>query len=79
MSPQVIRELQNATPFQPYIIHMTDGKAINVPSREFLTINPTGRTVFVWETNGAFHFLDSLLIARVEIAAAQPSTNGQNG
>lgn len=77
MSPNVVRGLQNAVPFQPYVIRTVDGKAIHVPSREFLSMNPSGRTIFVWETNGNFNFLDSILISRIEMVNGTPAPNAE--
>jgi len=39
MRPEVIRELQDAHPFQPFRICLTDGKSYDVPHRDFLMIS----------------------------------------
>lgn len=74
MSPHVIRQLQNAVPFQPYVIHTVDGRAFRIPSREFVSMNESGRTIFVWEKQDRFNFLDSILVSRVELGPSSPET-----
>ncbi len=49
-----IRELQHASPFEPYTIHTSDGKALYVHHPDYLFITPGNHTVYVFaKTDGA--------------------------
>lgn len=73
MTIEQVRELQEAQPFQPFVIHLADGKEIPVPSREFMLASPTGRTMLVYRADGTAHFIDLLLVTDLEL---KPSANG---
>ncbi len=47
MSIDQIRILYDSQPFQPFVIHMADGRQIPVEDREFMARAPSGRTVVV--------------------------------
>ena|ERR1039458_8653473 len=47
MSPGRIRTFLEEQPFQPFTVHTGDGKAVNVLSREFAFLHPSGRTLLV--------------------------------
>ncbi len=42
-----IRELQHASPFKPYTIQTSDGKALYVHHPDYLFITPGNHTVYV--------------------------------
>ncbi|MEM9703669.1 MAG: hypothetical protein AAF907_14620 [Planctomycetota bacterium] len=61
-----LREVQKASPFHPYALHMADGRRLQVRHPEFVILNPDGRTVvLVNEETGETHILDGLYIADV--------------
>jgi hypothetical protein len=68
-----IRTLYDAQPFQPFIIHLADGRQIPVEHRELIARAPSGRTVVVYGTDDAAHVIDLLLITDLEI---KPAKNG---
>ncbi len=47
MSPDRIRALLDAEPFEPFTIHTGDGSTVNVLSKEFTLLYPGGRTLRV--------------------------------
>ena len=47
MTPNQIRELVRAAPFQPFRIHLADSRALEVPHPEFVAIQPDGRWIIV--------------------------------
>ena len=73
MTIEQIRNLYDAQPFQPFIIHLADGRQIPVEHREFMARAPSGRTVAVYGTDDAAHFIDLLLVTDLEI---KPTKNG---
>ncbi len=48
MSPEQLRQSLRAAPFQPFRIHLADGRSFDVPHPEFASLSPTGRTVLVF-------------------------------
>jgi hypothetical protein len=53
MISEEIRELQRATPFEPYTIVTNDGKALYVKHPDYLLIPPHQQTVYVYSTETA--------------------------
>lgn len=62
-----LREAHHARPFQPFLLHMADGKTLRVSHPESLAYDARGRTVVYVAPKGNTHFLDLLLVARIEI------------
>ena len=73
MAIDQIRTLYDAQPFQPFIIHLADGRQIPVDHREFMMRAPSGRTIAVYGTDDAAHVIDLLLVTDLEI---RPVKNG---
>ena len=74
MALEAFRELLNAQPFHPFVIHIADGRSIPVVSREFIMRDPHGRTVLVYQPDGRLSTIDLLLVTELE---KQP--NGEAG
>ena len=74
MTLEAFREAFNAQPFQPFTIHIADGRSIPVVSREFIMRDPQGRTVLVYQPDGRLSTIDLLLVTELE---KQP--NGETG
>lgn len=73
MTIEQIRNFYDAQPFQAFIIHLADGRAIPVPSREFMMTSPTGRTIGFYQPDGTANIIDLLLVTDLEM---KPSSNG---
>jgi hypothetical protein len=67
MTIQEIRRLYAARPFQPFSIHLADGRAIQVRLPEFMASAPRGRTVVVYQPDGTFDVVDLLLVTDLEV------------
>jgi hypothetical protein len=67
MVAEKLRELRQAQPFQPFIIHLADGRRIRVGKAEWIGIAPTGQAANVSERNGHLHLLDLRLVTNVEV------------
>jgi hypothetical protein len=78
MTMEQLRNLHHATPFEPFTIHMADGRTYHVPHRDFLSYSPSGRTIVVHQLDDSFGVIDRLLVTDlfVQRTAAAPS-NGQ--
>jgi hypothetical protein len=66
MAPEVFRRVCQIRPFQPFIVHMADGRRINVPSPEFLIVPDEGRIIIAHQPGGGRHIVDLLLVTDVE-------------
>ena len=73
MTIERIREVYNAQPFHPFVIHLADGREIPVHHREFIMAVPSGRTIVVTQPDDTLNIIDLLLVTDIELRA------GQNG
>ncbi len=67
MTVEQLKAMQQAHPFQPYRIHMADGRYLDVHHRDFLAQSPTGRTIVVYKQDETFEVVDLLLVASLEV------------
>lgn len=70
MTIEQIRNYYNSQPFQPFIIHLADGRQISVPSREYMASAPNGRTIVVYQPDSTANVIDLLLVTDLEIRPA---------
>ncbi len=77
MTIEQLRNLYNAQPFRPFIIHLADGRSIPVRHRDFIMPAPSGRTVIVYQPDDSFNVIDLLLVTDLEVGspAAAPSAS----
>ena len=68
-----LRDAYNAQPFQPFVMHLADGREVPVVHREFIMPVPSGRTVIVVQPDDTVNIVDLLLVTDLEL---KPSTNG---
>jgi hypothetical protein len=61
-----LRNVYNAQPFRPFILHLADGRQILVVHREFIAFSPSGRTVVVYQPDESFNIVDLLLVTDLE-------------
>ena len=81
MTIEQLRRLINAEPFQPFVIHLADGREVAVPHREFIALSPQGRTCVVWEDDAeAFGIIDLLLVTQLRVEAnGRPKRKKRSG
>ena len=73
MTIEKIRDLYNTQPFQPFVLHLADGRELKVAHREFMSMSPSGRTIVVHQPDDSMNIVDLLLVTDVEI---KPDMNG---
>lgn len=73
MTIEQVKQLYNAAPFRPFIIHLADGRRIPVKHREFMAASPSGRTIVVYEQDDSFNIIDLLLVTSLEVKNGKPS------
>jgi len=60
------RKLLLAQPFQPFLVHLADGRQMSVPHREFASVSPSGRTIIISQPDDTFEIIDLLLVTSLE-------------
>jgi hypothetical protein len=70
MTIEQLRNVYNAQPFQPFLIHLADGRHVPVRHRDFIMPAPSGRTVIVYQPDDSFNIIDLLLATDLEVASA---------
>lgn len=77
MIVEKLQEAYHAEPFQPFVIHLADGRGIPVHHREFMATSPKGRTVVVFQPTGAMNIIDFLLVTDLEFTEPKKPGNGR--
>ena len=67
MTIEKIRQLYEVEPFQPFVMHLADGRKVAVTHREWLASAPSGRTVIVFQPDDSFNIVDLLLVTDLEV------------
>jgi hypothetical protein len=73
MTIEKVKELYDAKPFHPFVIHLADGRAVPVYHRDFIMAAPSGRTLIVLQPDDSMNIIDLLLVTDIEL---QLSSNG---
>lgn len=73
MTIEQLRRMHQAQPFQPFDIHLADGRRLPVDHPELLAITPPGRTIGVGLADGTIEIVDLLLVTSLK-----PRTNGRS-
>ena len=66
MTIEQIERMHRAQPFQPFRVHMGDGRHIDVEHPEYLSRTPAGRTIMIATRNESFEVIDLLLVTSLE-------------
>lgn len=67
MTIDKVKEVTSAEPFQPFTIHLADGRSVPVVHPEYLITSPQGRTVVVYQPDDAMNIIDVRLVTDLEI------------
>lgn len=76
MTIEQLRNFYEAQPFQPFVIHLADGREITVRSREYMATAPGGRTVIVYQPDDRWNVIDLLLVTDLEAIPVGKNGNG---
>ena len=66
MTIQKIRDLHQAAPFHPFIVHLADGRNLRVEHPEFMSISPTGRTIVIHLPDDSMQIVDLFLVVSLQ-------------
>jgi hypothetical protein len=67
MTIDKVRGLYQAVPFQPFLMHLADGRQIPVVHHDFIIASPSGRTVIVYQPDDSFNIIDLFLVTDLEV------------
>ena len=67
MRIEEVRNLLDAQPFQPFGMHLADGRELPVRHREFIMPSPSGRIVIVYQPDDSFNVIDLMLVTDLEV------------
>jgi hypothetical protein len=67
MTLEQLKLVHGARPFQPFSLHMGDGRTFRVDHPDFLSRSPSGRTIIVHQPDDGFSILDMLLVTELEV------------
>ncbi len=67
MTIEQVKQVYNAAPFKPFIVHLADGRQVSVRHREFMAFSPSGRTIIVYQADDVFNIIDLLLVTDLEV------------
>ena len=62
-----LRNLYDARPFQPFVMHMANGREVPVLHREFIMAAPSGRTVIVVQPDDTVNIVDLPLVTDLKL------------
>ena len=74
-----IRELYGAQPFQPFVIHMADGREIEVCHADFVATAPSGRTTTVYQPDDSLNLINLLLVTDLEVRMKSNNSRRRRG
>jgi hypothetical protein len=78
MTIEQLRKLHQARPYQPFDMHLGDGRSAPVQHPEVLAIIPPGRTIVVGLADGTAEIIDLLLVTSLTYQTNGAPQRGQS-
>ncbi len=78
MTIEQLRKMHQARPFQPFDIHLADGRSLPVEHPEFLLQTPGGRTIAVGLADETTEIVDLLLVTSLKPRGNGSSRRGRS-
>jgi hypothetical protein len=69
-----LRNVYSAQPFQPFLIHLADGRQVPVRHPDFIMPAPSGRTIIVYQPDDSFNIIDLLLVTDLELGSVSAAS-----
>lgn len=76
MKADELRNLLKKQPFQPFVIHLPEGRQVRVAHHDFALLTPDGRTLVAYETDTSLNIIDVLLISSIQMGPAPAGAPG---
>ena len=70
MTIDQVRNLYQAVPFRPFVMHLADGREIPVVHHDFIIASPNGRDVIVYQPDNSFKIIDLALVTALSGTSA---------
>ena len=67
MNVEQLRKVHQAIPFQPFVLHIADGRKIHVPHPEFVAQFPSGRAIIVTHSDESWELIDLTLVTSMKV------------
>ncbi len=67
MTIDKLRDLLRTQPFVPFRIRLADGRNVDVPHPDSVSLDPRGRVAHVFRSDGRSEFIDMMLVASLEL------------
>ena len=77
MTIEQLRQMHQARPFQPFEIHLADGRALPVDHPENLAYSGSGRTIGVALPDETIEIVDLLLVVSLDPRPQSPPRRGR--
>jgi hypothetical protein len=79
MTTERLKELHQAQPFRPFIIHLADGRQVKVTHPEAMARRDSSRTFVVLDPADRAHHIDLLLVTDLVVDHTARSRKNGNG
>jgi hypothetical protein len=73
-----IREALRKQPFQPFTIHLVDGREFPIEHVDFLLISRTERSIVVADLNGGYEIIDPMMVTSLSVTEEKAQAGGQS-
>jgi hypothetical protein len=74
MTVEQLRGLYSKRPFQPFRVHLADGRSLDVEHPEFMAFSQSGRTVIISKSDDSSEIVDLLLVTSLEVLNGRTKT-----
>jgi len=71
-----IRNAQRAQPFQPFVLHLADGRQFFVDHPEFIIVSRNERRVIIDDIDGNMEIIDPMLVTSISVLSPQSAAPG---
>ena len=68
-----LRTQCDQVPFQPFVVHLADGRQVSVRHPDFVMFAPSGRSMIVYQPDDSYNVVDLRLATDLEVRS-----NGQS-
>ena len=72
MNREELRAAIRARPFQPFVIHLPEGRTVPVVHHDFALLSPEGRTLWAYQPDFSCDMIDVMLIASIHFQPPPP-------
>ena len=73
MNIESLRQVHQARPFQPFDLHVADGRTLHVPHPEYLAQFPGGRAILVTHADYSWDVVDLLMVTSIHVSNGKPA------